>query len=127
MIILASTILLTIIGIVLIVIYEINNNWWYDEWQLFLGITLSMFSGLLLIIELIILISKPLDYKNFKIEYETTTEIITFSDDIRDTNYTMKIIEINEEIKRNREYIDSPWIGIFYNKDIANMKLLNKE
>jgi hypothetical protein len=125
MIILILTILSTIIGIVLMEIYTVNKC--NADACLFIGLLLSIVSGIFLIIELGTIVVKPFDYQTFKIEYETVTEIMTSSEDIRDTNYTMKIIEINEEIKRNQAYIDNPWVSIFYNKDIANMELLVKE
>jgi hypothetical protein len=127
MILLISTIILIALGIVAILDYKKQNWFEANEFQCVAGMMEAVVGTLFLLMELLIIGVKPLDYKNFKIKYETITETITSSEDIRDTNYTMKIIEINEEIKRNREYVDSPWIGIFYNKDIANMELLEKE
>ena len=72
------------------------------------------------------IILKPINYKNFKIQYDTITEMQTAKNDIRDAEYTKNLIEINNEIKTNREYINSKWVGIFYNKKIAEMEILNK-
>ena len=77
-------------------------------------------------IEIIIILFKPLDYKNFKIEYETIKETVTSSKDMRDTNYTQKLIEINTEISTNKAFADSQWVGVFYNKQIAELEPLKK-
>ena len=94
--------------------------------RLIIGMALIFFVGLALLTEFIIILFKPLDYKNFKIEYETIKQTITTSQDIRDTNYTQKIIEINTEINVNKEFSDNQWVGVFYNKQIAELELLNK-
>ena len=98
----------------------------YEDWLGIIGVCLALVIGVSLIIEISILIFKPIDYKNFKIEYDVVKETITNSEDIRDTNYTQKLIEINTEISKHKEYIDSCWIGIFFNKNIAQLELLEK-
>ena len=123
MLILIFSILLFILSIVFI---YIGNGDWDKEWLLFFGIVLIIIMIMSLIIEFTILISKPIEYKNFKIEYDVVKETITSSEDMRDTNYTQKLIEINTRIKANREYKDSIWCGIFFNKKIADLELLQK-
>ncbi len=78
-------------------------------------------------IELITLGFKPIDYKKFKVEYDVVRETITNSADMRDTNYTQKLIELNTEIMTNREWKDNLWVGIYYNEKIAELDLLRKE
>lgn len=78
-------------------------------------------------VELITLGLKPIDYKKFKVEYNVVRETITNSADMRDTNYTQKLIELNTEIMTNREWKDNIWVGIYYNEDIAELELLKKE
>lgn len=123
MLLLILSILLFILSIVFI---YIGNDDWDKEWLLYFGIGLIMIMSISLIIEFTMLISKPIVYKNFKIEYDVVKETITSSEDIRDTNYTQKLIEINTKIKTNREYKDSIWCGIFFNKKIADLELLQK-
>lgn len=123
MLILIFSILLFILSIVFI---YIGNDDWDKEWLLYFGIGLIIIMIISLIIEFTMLISKPIEYKNFKIEYDVVKETITSSEDIRDTNYTQKLIEINTKIKTNREYKDSIWRGIFFNKKIADLELLQK-
>ena len=123
MIILTITIILAILGIVMFIIGE--KSWEYDNF-LIIGVILLMVTSIALLIEIISIILKPINYKNFKIQYDTITEMQTSKNDIRDAEYTKNLIEINNEIKTNREYINSKWVGIFYNKKIAEMKILNK-
>lgn len=87
----------------------------------------AVFLILALVLEIFFIILKPVDYKNFKAQYEVIKEMTTESDDLRDINYTEKIIEINTEIRANRELKDSFMVGVFYNKDIAELELLSKD
>ena len=123
MLILMFSILLFILSIVFI---YIGNDDWDKEWLLYFGGALIIIMIISLTIEFTMLISKPIEYKNFKIEYDVVKETITSPEDIRDTNYTKKLIEINTKIKTNREYKDSMWCGIFFNKKIADLELLQK-
>lgn len=91
------------------------------------GWTIIILDFIFILTMSLILLSKPYNYKNFKIEYETVKETITQKDDVRDATYTMQIIEINQEIKYCREFKDSKWIGIFQNEKICEMELLEKE
>lgn len=123
MIILIITIILVILGIVMVII---GDKSWEHEVFLIIGAILITATSTVLLCEIIIIISKPIDYKDFKIQYETITEMQTSKNDIRDAEYTKNLIEINNKIKTNREYINSKWVGIFYNKKIAEMEILNK-
>ena len=123
MIILIITIILAILGIVMVIIG--NKSWRYEVF-LIIGVILLIVTSIALLCEIGVIISKPIDYKNFKIQYDTITEMQTSKNDIRDAEYTKNLIEINNEIKTNREYINSKWVGIFYNKKIAEIKILNK-
>lgn len=123
MLLLILSILLFILSILFI---YIGNDDWDKEWLLYFGIGLIIIMIISLIIEFTMLISKPIEYKNFKIEYDVVKESITSSEDIRDTNYTQKLIEINTKIKANKEYKNDLWIGIFFNKKIADLELLQK-
>lgn len=123
MIILIITIILAILGIVMVIIG--NKSWRYEVFFM-IGVILIIVTSIVLLCEIGVIISKPIDYKNFKIQYETITEMQTSKNDIRDAEYTKNLIEINNEIKTNREYINSKWVGIFYNKKIAEMEILNK-
>lgn len=123
MIILIITIILAILGIVMVIIG--NKSWRYEVFFM-IGVILIIVTSTVLLCEIGVIISKPIDYKNFKIQYDTITEMQTSKNDIRDAEYTKNLIEINNEIKTNREYINSKWVGIFYNKKIAEMEILNK-
>lgn len=116
-------IILFIIGIILCIW---GSNVFDGIGRLIIGIALVAFIGLALFLELIVVLLKPLDYKNFKIEYETIKQTITTSQDIRDTNYTQKMIEINTEINVNKEFSDNQWVGIFYSKQIGELEILKK-
>lgn len=123
MIILIITIILAILGIAMVIIG--NKSWRYEVFFM-IGVILIIVTSTVLLCEIGVIISKPINYKNFKIQYETITEMQTSKNDIRDAEYTKNLIEINNEIKTNREYINSKWVGIFYNKKIAEMEILNK-
>lgn len=116
-------IILFIIGIILCIW---GSNVFDGVGRLIIGMALVAFIGLALFVELIVILFKPLDYKNFKIEYETIKQTITTSQDIRDTNYTQKMIEINTEINVNKEFSDNQWVGIFYSKQIGELEMLKK-
>lgn len=118
-------IILIIIGTFLVIKFDgfIDGN----EFLYLTGGIINIFSIPFLILAILGVLLKPIFYKNFKIKYETLKYTETSSIDIRDTNYTQKIIEINETIRSHREYINSKWFGIFHSKDIANMEYLNKE
>ena len=49
----------------------IGNKAYKYDWMLVLGISLTVFFGVMLFIESMIIIAKPFDYKNFKINYFT--------------------------------------------------------
>lgn len=120
MIILILNILLFIIGIILIVKFDgfIDGN----DYLYMLGIVLVMATSVFLVVSLIIFSTKTIYYNNFKIEYEEIKKIETSSSDIRDTNYTLKVVDINKEIELNKKYCNNSWIGIYYNKYIANLE-----
>ena len=121
------TLIFTIVLIVLSVVFiYIGNNDWDKDWLLVVGLILIVAMSICLITEIGALIYKPVEYKSFKIEYDVVKETITSPEDIRDTNYTQKLIEINTKIKTNREYKDSIWLGIFSNERIADLELLQK-
>ena len=118
----------TILAIVLggIGLYYTMNSW--EDHNIIYGFsfTFLLFGIILVIAEIIVLTTKPIVYKNFKIKYEVVKEQITSKDDVRDATFTQNIIEINQEIMHCREYIDNAWIGIYENKKICDMELLKK-
>lgn len=117
------TILLIVVGIILLV--KGQNEW--DNILFAHGLTITIIGGMGLLISIIFLFFKPIDYKTFKVEYETLKETVTSKDDLRDATITTKIIEINEQINSCREWKDNIWIGIFQNQKICNTELLKKE
>ena len=115
-----------ILGIILLMIY---NKYWYSsfaDWCEPIGILLCVICIIGTIISTILLIMKPISYKNFKIRYDTLKDTITSSDDIRDATFTKDLIEVNTEINKCRAYIDSKWIGIFFSKEMCELELLEK-
>lgn len=120
MIILLLNIILFIIGIILIVKFDgfIDGN----DYLYITGMALVMITSVFLVAALIIFSTKIIYYNNFKIEYEEIKNIETSSTDIRDTNYTLKVVDINKEIETNKRYCNNFWIGIYYNKHIANLE-----
>lgn len=126
MILLILAIIVLLVGIILIIIGN-KKIWWSRDNYYFIGGILTAISGTALIVMIIILLLKPLNYKKFKIKYETTKNMITEKNDIRDATFTNNLLEINQEILTCREYINSKWVGIFQNKKICNMELLSKE
>ena len=119
-----------IIGLILgIVLLMICNKYWrssFTTWCEPIAIILCTICTIDIIVSTIILIMKPISYKNFKIKYDTLKDTITSSDDIRDATFTKDLIEVNTEINKCRAYIDSKWIGIFFNKEMCELELLEK-
>lgn len=118
----------TILAIILggISLYYTTHSW--EDHDIITGFSLIfLVIGLLfIVIEIGVLIIKPIAYKDFKIKYDVIKEQITNKDDVRDATFTQNIIEINQEIMQCREYIDNIWLGIFENKKICDMELLKK-
>ena len=107
----------------------ICNKYWcssFTVWCEPIGILLCAICTIGTIVSTIILIMKPISYKNFKIRYDTLKATITSSDDVRDATFTKDLIEVNTEINKCRAYIDSKWIGIFFNKEMCELELLGK-
>lgn len=119
MIILILNIILFIIGIILIEKFDFIDG---NDILYMTGIALVMITSVFLVVALMIFSTKIIYYNNFKIEYEEIKNIETSSTDIRDTNYTLKVVDINKEIELNKKYCNNFWIGIYYNKYIANLE-----
>lgn len=112
--------------LLIIILFLLSIEFYYEDWSSII-VASNVFLIFVLIIEILSITFKPIDYKNFKAQYEVIKEMSTESNDLRDINYTEKIIEINTEIKINRELKDSFMVGIFFNKDIAELELLSKD
>lgn len=124
MLIIISVIVLCIIGKILMCI---DDYYFGNDGLFYTGVFLFITNICILIVLILLLIVKPLIYENFIVKYETLKETITASNDIRDTNYTQKLIEINEEINTNKRFINNKWIGIFCSKKVAELELVSKE
>ena len=105
MIILILNIILFIIGIILIKKFDgfIDGN----DTLYMTGISLVIITSVFLVVALIIFSTKIIYYNNFKIEYEEIKNLETSSTDIRDTNYTLKVVDINKEIELNKKYCNN--------------------
>lgn len=126
MIILEITILGIIAGIFCIII-GLQSSYDTGEGWTILGIVCLITATIFFLVEMTIILSKPFEYKTFKVKYDTIKDTITFKDDIRDATFTNQIIEINSKIRSCNEFKDSQWIGIFQNKRICELPLLNKD
>lgn len=119
------SLILPIIGVIVgIVILIFHKD--MDDFLDFIGCCLVFTGIIILILELILLALKPIDYEDFKAEYEVLKNTITNEDDIRDTNITQKMIDINQKITFTRNLKDNLWIGIFQPEGIAEFELLEK-
>ncbi len=116
------TIIFLIISIILIIYGRCKYNF-AEEIGVFI-LTCTMIVGL--IEGLILIWFKPVDEIEFKSKYQTVKEMKNNRDDMRDTNYTKNLIEINETITTERIMIDNKWIGIFHSKEISDLELLGK-
>ena len=126
MIVLEITILGIIAGIFCIII-GLQSSYDTGEGWCILGIVCLLLATIFFSVEMVLILSKPFEYKTFKIKYDTIKDTITFKDDIRDATFTNQIIEINSKIRSCNEFKDSQWIGIFQNKRICDLPLLNKD
>lgn len=123
MIFLIIVILLIIIGIVCVLIGHSLDCWDGENWIL-AGWGCLILGGICLLVIIMILTSKPLDYKRLKVKYDVLQQTITSKDDIRDAGYINQLIEVNNEIQSCREFKDSKWVGIYQNKKICELELL---
>lgn len=110
--------IIVIIGLLGGIVLAITDD---EEW-----IGCALLSGIIFICMMAAIISKPYKYKQFKIQYDVLSEMITSKDDIRDATFTNNLIEINAEIKYAKEFRDNVWIGIFIPHKKADLELLNK-
>lgn len=119
-------IIITIIFLILSIILIIYGKRKYNIAEE-IGIFILMCTIIVGVIEGIFLITIPVYEIDFKAKYQAVREIENNKNDMRDTNYTNNLIEINKMIIGQRIMIDNKWIGIFYSKEIANLDLLGKE
>lgn len=116
-----------ILGIIFLILYNYSDfSFRIGEFLEFIGTCLLIIGGIILVLELIFLMLKPIVYEDFKAEYEVVKNTITSEDDIRDTNITQRMIDINQTITLTRNLKDNLWIGIFQPEGIAEFELLEK-
>lgn len=125
MLLIIITILIILLGISSLIIASKKNYYDGEIWGM-IGTSLLAIGILALIVQSISLMTKPINYKYFKADYDATKEIVTSKDDIRDAKFTEQILYINKKIKSCNEFKDSKWIGIFYHKSICKMELIKK-
>lgn len=125
--------IMIVIGIVAVILYNCGPDWAiYETWVMtvaIIGIALGLVA---LICSGIATLSNyfywPEDVMRLQAEYLAITEDL---ERLNDTDgllhvWTIKdsIIEYNTEVYKHKRFADSPWIGIFYNKEIAAMPLI---
>lgn len=113
-----------------------NDEWYIDYYgkkfryritdSILSWIYIPLFTSFI-IITIILVMFKNLDEKDFALRYELIKTTITSSDDVRDATYTDKVLEINEEILKNRYRSKSKWRGIYYSKKIGTYELITYE
>ena len=123
---------LLIIGVIAAILYNRGPRWAYlKNWVL--GITLFALiislSGLLFcgIASLNCYTDYPEDIVRLQTEYFIITsdlQQLNEADLLHTWTIKDSIIEYNTEIYKHKRFVDSPWIGIFYSKEIAAMPLI---
>ena len=118
---------LLVVGIILIVLadkldYKVNFNTDYFSGT---GIIFLIVSGLVLPIMGDTLAGIESDFKKTINEYEYTKELVVEynAGDYGNAPALMeKVININDEIARNKAKYDNPWTNLWYSEDIANLE-----
>ena len=127
MILLGLTIFAIVIGIIITIYVKIKHIYILDSELPSLGVILMISGGVVLLMEILILILKPVNFIKFKSKYDIFNNITLSENDLRDAGITKELIDINYDININKIMKDNLLIGIFYNEEIANLDLLNKE
>ena len=83
--------------------------------------------GLVFIVLIGSVLTKPADFDSYKNEYQTTKALL---DSYKTQDYgnvgrlTDKIIEINDRIANHKAYHDNFWLNCWYSEDIGNLEPL---
>ena len=121
-----------VIGIVAAILYNHGPNWiWMKEWAFFLALACIITSGLALIVSGLYCLDNHVDGPADIVRLQTEYFVITNNlEQLNETNLLLtrtikdSIVNYNAEVYRHKCLVDSPWVGIFYNKEIAAMPLI---
>lgn len=119
-------ILLTaIIFIIFIVLSYLSEKYDWDGLQCFSWVVI-VFSGVILIIELLCLIDLDRSFQKRIDEYNSIKQTIEYSRDNDLSEFERiqlidKIFKINEEIASHKNYHDSFWTGLYYSKELGEL------
>ena len=104
----------------------IGNKKYNDDLEM-LGCIFAVIFGLVFIVLICSVLTKPADFDSYKNEYKVTKELL---DSYKGTEYgnmgglTDKIIDINDRIAAHKAYHDNFWLNCWYSEDIGNLEPL---
>jgi len=81
-------------------------------------------SGILALCVSAALIATVFHKEPYRSEFMTNYNFVVEQDSSFKKNHYKDIIEINNEIKNNRDLSDNIWIGALYDKEIGKLKLI---
>jgi hypothetical protein len=132
MLLLISFGIVLVIGIVVAILYNIGPRWiWMKEWAFLLALICISISVFVLLISGAFCLDNHIDWPEDIVRLQT--EYLAITNDLEQLNETSllhtwaikdSIVNYNTEVYRHKRFVDSPWIGIFYSKEIAAMPLI---
>lgn len=114
----------TVLGIVLIIIGDRFNFFFY-----FIPDILTALGGACLVastfIAFVIQISKEDEYQSTFYEKKMLEYRLSEEENVMNNDFLYaSIVEFNSKIARNKRYSDSPWIGLYFNDKIAAIEYI---
>ena len=132
MLLLISFGIVLVIGVVAAILYNHGPDWiWMENWASALAFICIIVSVFALVISGAFCLDNHMNWPEDIVRLQT--EYLAITNDLEQLNetnllhtWTIKdsIINYNTEVYRHKRFVDNPWIGIFYNKEIAAMPLI---
>jgi hypothetical protein len=115
-----------VVGIVLVVLET-----WYAEWLGYLGITLIVIAGTVVICMVVFIALVPSNFQRDKITYDVVVDYLESVNDNDQMTGTERIktleniTEINMDIMQTRVWGENPWVNWFYAAEYGRFELLS--
>lgn len=120
------------VGIVATVLYKCGPYSWarHEDWAMFtalIGYILAFIIGLTSsICYLEFKTNEPYLIENLKTEYVVIqANIDRINEDKMPYTWSNAIADYNSTVAQHKRYVDNPWLGIFYSKEIAEMEFID--
>lgn len=120
-------IIFAIILIVGIIFLILGNNDYMDDVKFFVGLTSTFIGGIALIVMIVLISQKHLNYISYEIqrediiiEYQSCKDL----DNSKCDNALSKISRFNSNVKYRRSLNNSNWIGIFTDNRFNDLEII---